>query len=72
MSVSTETAWPFTVVTEILPVVAPEAAISLTLKVMVEAVDPEGSTVLFLQNFTVKPEAPNPLPLIVKVPPVLS
>ena len=69
---SVEKSWPFTVVTAIRPVVAPDEPISLTLKVIVVAVDPVGVTTLFLQNFTVRPLAPKPVPLMVKVPPLPS
>lgn len=55
--------------TEILPEVAPDAPISLTLNVMVLAVELDGEITLFLQNFTVNPPALKPEPLIVRVPP---
>ena len=65
-----EKSWPLTVITVMRPVLAPAEPISLTLKVIVVAVEPEGVTTLFLQNFTVRPFAPKPVPLIVKMPPL--
>ena len=69
VKVSADTAWPFTVITEIRPEVAPLAPISETLRVIVDAVVDAGVTVLLRQSFTTNPLAPKPLPLIVSVPP---
>ena len=70
--VSTETAWPLGVVTTILPVVPPAAAIAEKgITKVVPSVEVT-ETSLFLQNFTVIGEVVKPAPVMVSEPPAES